>query len=243
MRLSLRRSWTRLLMDFSRTLSGITIEGRSPLPTPRYRVVPLKTFRHGDENFLAAAHLRTFLPRAAHSSAVSMERKKVGEVFHFYGKIGVAAIKLTDSTLAIGDTVQIQGPTTNVEQTVDTLQIEHADVSRADVGQEVGMKVRERVRERDFVYKLVAEGAPAAAAPVRAPPAKAAAKAPAKARPAKKRPAKKKRTKKPASRKASRAPRSKGRRGSRGSRSSPRRRRATPVPRATSCRSRRPPTR
>ncbi len=148
-----------------------------------------------------------------------MERKKVGEVFHFYGKIGVAAIKLTDSTLAIGDTVQIQGPTTNVEQTVDTLQIEHADVSRADVGQEVGMKVRERVRERDFVYKLVAEGAPAAAAPVRAAPAKvAAAKAPPKRRPAKKGPAKK-RVKKAAPRKASRAPRSKGRRGSRGSRS------------------------
>ncbi len=147
-----------------------------------------------------------------------MERKKVGEVFHFYGKIGVAAIRLTDSALAIGDTVQIQGPTTNVEQTVDTLQIEHADVPRADVGQEVGMKVRERVREKDFVYKLVAEGAPAAAAPVRAPPAKAAAKAPSKARPAKKGPAKKKRGTKATARKASRAPRSKARRGSRGSR-------------------------
>ena len=148
-----------------------------------------------------------------------MERKKVGEVFHFYGKIGVAAIRLTDSTLAIGDTVQIQGPTTNLEQSVDTLQIEHADVSRAEVGQEVGMKVRERVRERDFVYKLVAGSGPAAAAPVRAAPAKvAAAKAPPKKRPAKKGPAKKKRAKKPAARKASRAPRSKGRRGSRGSR-------------------------
>src|SRR6266568_3884721 len=131
MRLSLRRSWTRLLMDFSRTLSGITIEGRSPLPMPRYREVPLKTFRHDREKPDAAAHLRTYLPRAAHSSAVSMERKKVGEVFHFYGKIGVAAIRLTDSTLAIGDTVQIQGPTTNIEQTVDTLQIEHAVVARA----------------------------------------------------------------------------------------------------------------
>ncbi len=148
-----------------------------------------------------------------------MERKKVGEVFHFYGKIGVAAIKLTDSTLAIGDTVQIQGPTTNVEQTVDTLQIEHAEVSRADVGQEVGMKVHERVRERDFVYKLVPEGTPAAAAPVRAAPAKVpAARAPPKKRPTKKGPAKKKRAKKPAAKKASRAPRSKGRRGSRGSR-------------------------
>src|SRR6266571_4781780 len=102
MRLSLRRSWTRLLMDFSRTLSGITIEGRSPLPMSRYRVVLLKTFRDGRRSSHASALLRTYLPRAAHSSAVSMERKKVGEVFHFYGKIGVAAIRLTDSTLAIG---------------------------------------------------------------------------------------------------------------------------------------------
>ena len=84
-----------------------------------------------------------------------MERKKVGEVFHFFGKIGVAAIRLTDGALAIGDTVQIQGPTTNLEQTVEGLQIEHANVSRADQGQEVGMKVRDRVRERDFVFKIV----------------------------------------------------------------------------------------
>ena len=59
-----------------------------------------------------------------------LERKKVGEVFHFYGKIGVAAIRLTDDGIAIGDTVQIQGPATNLEQTVETLQIEHADVSQ-----------------------------------------------------------------------------------------------------------------
>ena len=139
-----------------------------------------------------------------------LERKKVGEVFHFYGKIGVAAIRLTDDEIALGDTVQIQGPSTNLEQTVDTLQIEHADVSRAGPGQEVGMKVRDRVREKDFVYKLLpAEG------PVREP----AAKAPPKKAPAKKaRPRKATRKKAPVRRKASRAPRSKARRGSRRSR-------------------------
>jgi len=143
-----------------------------------------------------------------------MERKKVGEVFHFYGKIGVAAIKLTDSTLAIGDTVQIQGPSTNLEQTVETLQIEHADVSRASPGQEVGMKVRDRVREKDFVYKLVpTEG------PVRAPPPAKAAP-PKKAAPKKKARAKKApRKKAPVRRKASPARRSKARRASRRSRS------------------------
>src|SRR5207249_16856 len=71
----------------------------------------------------------TFLSRATHVR--SMERKKVGEVFHFFGHIGVAAIKLTDGSLAVGDTVQIQGPTTNLEQPVDSLQIEHGAVSIA----------------------------------------------------------------------------------------------------------------
>src|SRR5881628_2078820 len=145
----------------------------------------------------------TYLSPRTHASAMPLERKKVGEVFHFYGKIGVAAIRLTDDGIAIGDTVQIQGPSTNLEQTVDTLQIEHAVVSRAEPGQEVGMKVRERVREKDFVYKLMPmEG------PLREPPAKAP--------PPKKAPRKKKA---PVRRKASRAPRSKARRASRRSRS------------------------
>ena len=152
-----------------------------------------------------------------------MERKKVGEVFHFFGHIGVAAIRLTEGSLAIGDTVQIQGPTTNVEQTVDSLQIEHATVSTAGAGQEVGMKVRDRVREKDFVYKLMPSAEPA--------PPKATRKAPARKTPAKKAPAKRpKRTPKKArakksrakkskpARKATRATRSKARRGSRKSR-------------------------
>ena len=146
-----------------------------------------------------------------------LERKKVGEVFHFYTKIGVAAIRVTDDGIAIGDTVQIQGPSTNLEQPVEALQIEHAVVSRAGPGQEVGMKVRDRVREKDFVYKLIpTEG------PVRPPMAKATAKPPVKKAkaPAKKARAKKApRKKAPVRRKASRAPRSKARRASRRSRS------------------------
>ncbi|MGI0149557.1 MAG: hypothetical protein ACREDF_08520 [Thermoplasmata archaeon] len=151
-----------------------------------------------------------------------MERKKVGEVFHFFGKIGVAAIRLTDGSIAIGDTVVIQGPTTNLEQTVDALQIEHAIVSNANQGQEVGMKVRERVREKDFVYKVVPSPEPAtpkvAAAPKAAPRPKAAK--PKSARKRKPSPKRKPAPKRKAPvRKASRATRSKGRRGSRKSRS------------------------
>src|SRR5947209_18240295 len=95
----------------------------------------------------------TYLSRRTHASAMPLERKKVGEVFHFYGKIGVAAIRLTDDGIAIGDTAQIQGPSTNREQTVETLQIEHATVSRTGPAQAAGLKGRQRVREREFVYK------------------------------------------------------------------------------------------
>src|SRR5881628_134546 len=143
----------------------------------------------------------TYLSRRTHASAMPLERKKVGEVFHFYTKIGVAAIRVTDDGIAIGDTVQIQGPSTNLEQPVEALQIEHAVVSRAGPGQEVGMKVRDRVREKDFVYKLVPTEGPVREPAAKAPPKKAAAK--------RARPRKAPRKKAPVRRKASRAPRSK----------------------------------
>ena len=84
-----------------------------------------------------------------------MERVKVGEVFHFFGKIGVAAIRLTDGALAVGDTIQVQGPTTNFTQRVEAMQIEHAAVTRAEAGQEVGVKVAEHAREKDLVFKVL----------------------------------------------------------------------------------------
>ncbi len=84
-----------------------------------------------------------------------MERVKIGEVFHYFGKIGVAAIRLTDGSLAVGETIAIQGPSTNFSQTVEAMQIEHGAVQRAERGQEVGVKVSDRAREKDLVYKVL----------------------------------------------------------------------------------------
>ena len=84
-----------------------------------------------------------------------MERTKIGEVFHYFGKIGVAAIRLTDGALAVGDTIQVQGPSTDVTQVVETMQIEHGSVERAERGQEVGVRLKDRARERDLVYKVL----------------------------------------------------------------------------------------
>jgi len=84
-----------------------------------------------------------------------MEREKIGEVFHYFAKIGVAAIVLTDGDLKVGDTIQIQGPTTDFAQTVDSMQIENEPVTSATKGQSVGLKVREKAREKDLVYRVI----------------------------------------------------------------------------------------
>jgi len=81
------------------------------------------------------------------------ELQEVGKVTHFFSKISVAVVELK-ATLSIGDRIRIQGPTTDFEQTVDSMQIEHADVKTANAGQSIGLKVKERVREKDTVYKV-----------------------------------------------------------------------------------------
>ena len=86
-----------------------------------------------------------------------MEKEKVGEVFHYFTKAGVAAINLTDSYLQVGDTILFQGVTTNFTQKVESMQIENTPVQRAEMGQSIGIKVNERVREKDFVYRVLQE--------------------------------------------------------------------------------------
>ncbi len=80
---------------------------------------------------------------------------KVGEVFHFFAKPMVAAIRVTDAAVAVGDTLLFQGPSTNFEQKVESLQIEKASVSEAKPGQSVGVQVKEKARPGDLVYKVV----------------------------------------------------------------------------------------
>jgi len=79
--------------------------------------------------------------------------KEVGTVIHYFSNIGVAIVELSD-TLSVGDHVLTKGMTTNVEQTVDSMQIEHATVEKAGVGASVGIKVAQKVRQHDKVYKV-----------------------------------------------------------------------------------------
>jgi hypothetical protein len=79
---------------------------------------------------------------------------KVGTVQKFFSKINVAVVDLT-ATLRINDRIVIKGPKTDFEQNVDSMQIEYKNIEQAEAGQSIGLKVLEKVREKDVIYKKV----------------------------------------------------------------------------------------
>lgn len=82
------------------------------------------------------------------------EGELIGEVVHYFSKIEVAVIKLSDN-LSVGDTIRIAGgESTDFNQTVESMEVEHEKIDKAKKGDEVGLKVKEKVREGYKVYKL-----------------------------------------------------------------------------------------
>jgi putative protease len=79
--------------------------------------------------------------------------EKVGRITHFYSKASVAVVELT-APVNRGDKIVIRGSTTNIEQLVDSMEIEHKQIVNAQAGQSVGMKVSGHVRESDIVYRV-----------------------------------------------------------------------------------------
>ncbi|HDD57648.1 MAG: hypothetical protein J7K13_03500 [Thermoplasmata archaeon] len=86
-----------------------------------------------------------------------MVEEKVGIVEHFFTKISVAAIRITDGELKVGDTIHFVGSTTDFTQKVDRMEINRQPIEIAKPGDEIGIKVKERVREKDIVYKVSGE--------------------------------------------------------------------------------------
>lgn len=80
--------------------------------------------------------------------------EETGKVFTYFSKVGVAGIKITAGSLKVGDKIRIQGSTTSLEQVIDSMQIDREAVKEAKSGQSVGIKVKDRVRPNDMVYKL-----------------------------------------------------------------------------------------
>jgi selenocysteine-specific translation elongation factor len=82
-----------------------------------------------------------------------MKEKEVGKVSDFFAHVVVAGVDMT-GTLKVGDKIHIKGHTTDIEMDLTSMQIENKDVSQAKKGKSVGIKVPERVRPGDTVYKV-----------------------------------------------------------------------------------------
>jgi putative protease len=83
-----------------------------------------------------------------------MPEEEIGVVTHYYGNIQVAGIRVEKGTLKVGDRIHILGHTSDFEQTVDSIQLEHDQVEEAMPGQDVGVKVMDHAREHDKVFKV-----------------------------------------------------------------------------------------
>ena len=84
-----------------------------------------------------------------------MKEKEIGYISKYFGQISVAAIEITAEELNIGDTIHIKGHTTDLNMEVNSIQIEHETVETAKKGDSIGIKVTEKARRKDKVYKSV----------------------------------------------------------------------------------------
>ena len=80
------------------------------------------------------------------------KEKEIGKIFSYFSKVSVAAIKLTGD-LKVGDTIHIKGATTDFNQKVASMQTENKVIESAKKGDDIGIKVKDRVRPNDKVYK------------------------------------------------------------------------------------------
>ncbi|MEK7212197.1 MAG: translation elongation factor-like protein [Patescibacteria group bacterium] len=81
------------------------------------------------------------------------EPKPIGEVTHYYSHLGVAIVKFNKS-VEVGSAVRFKGTTTDFEEKISSMQYDHKPITAAKKGQEVGIKIGDKVREGDLVYPV-----------------------------------------------------------------------------------------
>ena len=79
--------------------------------------------------------------------------EEIGKVTHYYGKVGVAIVKLSGA-LKVGDKVKIQSGDAEFEQAVESMEVDRKRVEEAGDGDEVGLKVDQKPKDGAAVYKL-----------------------------------------------------------------------------------------
>ena len=83
-----------------------------------------------------------------------MGEERIGRVTHYFSKVGVAVIELENGTLKVGETIHISGHTTDFVQKIDSIEIDNEKVPEVKPGDSFGVKVDEKVRDSDDVYKV-----------------------------------------------------------------------------------------
>jgi putative protease len=84
-----------------------------------------------------------------------MEEKKIGTVMDYFAKIGVVAFRVEGEGLKVGETIHIKGHTTDLTQQVASIQIDRNAIQDAKPGDDIGIKIKDRVRKGDTVFKVV----------------------------------------------------------------------------------------
>jgi len=84
-----------------------------------------------------------------------MAEEKIGEIAKFFAKPSVAAIKITAGELKVGDKIKLVGHTTNFEEIINSMEVNNQKVEKAVVGDYIGVKVSDRVRPGDEVFKVI----------------------------------------------------------------------------------------
>ena len=83
-----------------------------------------------------------------------MSEKKIGTVTHYYNHLHVAGVSITDGELHEGDIIHVKGYTSDFEQVVRSMQIDHETVNSARRGDQIGLSVIEHAREHDTIYMV-----------------------------------------------------------------------------------------
>ncbi len=84
---------------------------------------------------------------------MAAEKKLIGKVSHYFSKISVAGIQLSEP-LKVGDKISIEGATTKFEEIIDSMQIDNATVTQAKAGDNIGIKVKDKTRVGDDVFLI-----------------------------------------------------------------------------------------
>jgi len=83
-----------------------------------------------------------------------MEEKEIGVVSHYFGKVSVGMVQLTDG-VKMGDTIHIKGHSSDFTQEVSSMQIDYKTIQEATAGQAVAIKIDQKVHQNDKVYKVI----------------------------------------------------------------------------------------